>query len=87
MRAARLGALAAQEAAVADARAQVGLPPADAGTAAALEAAGRALSGPARRAYNDAYFEAYYEAATDALVDLTGGSSAAGGCPGPAAVP
>ena len=79
MRAARLGTLAAQEAALADARVQVGLPPADTDTAASLSAAGRALCGPARRAYNDAYMEAYYEAATDALIDLTGDSGAPGG--------
>ena len=45
------------------------------------EAAGRALSGPARRAYNDAYLEAYYEAATEALVNFTGDVGATGGAP------
>ena len=78
MHAARLGALAAQEAALADARAQVGLPSTDIEAAEALSAAGRALTGRARRAYNDAYAEAYYEAAIEALVALTGDDGAAG---------
>ena len=76
MRAARLGGLAAQEAALADARAQVGLPATDIEAAEALSAAGRALTGRARRAYNDAYTDAYYDAAVEALVALTGGGAA-----------